>query len=349
MGECDVCRLELHENLFLRHVRNVATLIREKYPNLRIIIWDDMLRHLSQQSIQEFGLGALVEPMIWVYAEDIYRFVQPQVWEKYAVIFKTAWTASAFKGAYGETLYVPDARRHLENNLRWLDVMQQQASAFKRGFSGIVLTGWQRYDHFAVLCELLPAAIPSLAIDLVAVSHGFFNASLRAKFLSILSCPQPNVHSSPFINLDTDPHLWEKLGRCMFPGSPFFRLTYRLHNAENEALDFLKTTKQQKGWMTDYNTRHNYSLPLRIDELTADLPRIYHGLVSLARSAADAMRDVYDFFTISEWIEQRIYPYVIELEKVQNYSSILKRMEVWPARPLPPLKDLERLGVEMKP
>lgn len=350
MGECEICRLELHENLFLRHVRNVATLIQKKWSHLRVIIWDDMLRHVSQQSIQEFGLGALVEPMVWVYAEDIYRFVQPQVWEKYAAVFKTAWTASAFKGAFGETLYVPDARRHLENNLRWLDVMSQQSVSFKHGFAGIVLTGWQRYDHFAVLCELLPAATPSLALDLIAVSHGYFNASLRAQFLSSLSCPQPNSqHSSPFINLDSDPHLWEKLARCMFPGSPFFRLTYRLRNTENEALEFLKVTKQQKGWLTDYNVRHNYSLPLRVDELTGDLPRIYHGLVTLARSAVDAMEDVYDLFTITEWIEQRIYPYIIELERIQNQSSVLRRLDVWPARPVPPLRDLQRLGISLPP
>lgn len=346
MGECEICRLELHETLFLRHVRTMSNLIHDKYPKLKLIIWDDMLRHLSQQSMLEMNLGTLVEPMVWVYAEDIYRFVQPQIWEKYSAVFKSAWTASAFKGAFGESLYIPDARRHLENNLRWLEVMAQQSPRFKHGLTGIALTGWQRYDHFAILCELFPAGIPSLALSLFAVSNGFFNSSLKSKFLASLSCPQTTVpRNSPFLNLDGDPHLWEKLSRCMFPGSPLFRLTFRLRTTEIEVSDYLRLVKKEKGWMTEYNMRHNYSLPLRVDELMSDLPRVYHGVISLARSAADTMAGIFDNYTIAEWIEQRIYPYVISLEQIQNQSSILKSVNTWPSRPLPVLKDLQRLGV----
>ncbi|KAB0790321.1 hypothetical protein PPYR_12458 [Photinus pyralis] len=348
MGECEICRLELHENLFLRHVSNVANLVRKHWPHLRLIIWDDMLRHLSQQSLQDFGLGELVEPMVWVYAEDIYRFVQSPVWDKYASVFKTAWTASAFKGAFGESLYVPDARRHLENNLRWLDVMSQQNQLFKQGLSGIILTGWQRYDHFAILCELFPASLPSLSLNLLAVSTGYFNLSLKNRLLSALSCPEHGSgRPTPFIALEADPHLWDKMGRCMFPGSPVFRLMYRLHNTENEVVEYLKVTQQQKGWLTAYNVRRNYSLPLRIDELTSDLPRIYHSLLALNRAVVDSMNDIFDHYTIGEWIEQRIYPYIVELEKIQNQTTILKTVNSWPSRPLPPLKDLQRLGVTL--
>lgn len=59
-----------------------------------------MLRHMSLQNLQLSKIGDHVEPMVWVYAEDIYRFVQPQIWDKYSAVFKTAWAASAFKGDY---------------------------------------------------------------------------------------------------------------------------------------------------------------------------------------------------------------------------------------------------------
>jgi len=58
---------------------------------------------------------------------------------------------------------------------------------------------------------------------------------------------------------------------------------YRLHSMEQEAQEYLDTTTRQRGWMTAYNAKHNYSLPLRVEELTQDLPRVYHGMITLAR------------------------------------------------------------------
>lgn len=65
------------------------------------------------------------------------------------------------------------------------------------------------------------------------------------------------------------------------------------------------------GWMTPYNVRHNYSAPLRVTELTGDLPRLQRGLSSLARASVDALNDICDTYTIAEWIEQRIYPDIL--------------------------------------
>jgi hexosaminidase len=208
-----------------------------------------------------------------------------------------------------------------------------------------------RYDHFAVLCELLPAAVPSLAINLLATSHGYFNQSLKNKLQSSLGCSRPsgptNSRSESIVNLNSDPYLWDKFSRCFFPGAPFFKLTYRLHAAEIEVKDFLESVMKSKGWMTDYNIRRKFSSPLRVDELMGEHPRVYHTLTTLARSARDALDDVFDSFTIAEWVEQHIYPDIQMLEQLQRDSLTLKSVQTWPKRPFPPLRDLKRLGVPM--
>lgn len=64
MGECPKCRTQPRYNLFLAHVSKVANYVKKNYPNVTPIIWDDMLRHLPSQSLEEFKLGELVEPMV---------------------------------------------------------------------------------------------------------------------------------------------------------------------------------------------------------------------------------------------------------------------------------------------
>ena len=41
--------------------------------------------------------------------------------------------------------------------------------------SGVILTGWQRFDHFASLCELLPVSVPSLRCCLIALDKKKFD------------------------------------------------------------------------------------------------------------------------------------------------------------------------------
>lgn len=99
--------------------------------------------------------------------------------------------------------------------------------------------------------------------------------------------------------------------------------------------------------MTAYNVRTNFSSPIRVDELMMDQPRLYHSLTTLIRSAKDSLSDIFDTYTVAEWIEQKIYPMTQQLEKLQKDATMLKSIHIWPKRPFAPLRDLERLGVPM--
>ena len=229
LGTCSQCQGLPRAHLFVNHVARVARYIKDAHKR-RVIIWDDMLRGFMTVEMQP--LADLVEPMVWVYAEDPYRFVPSYNWDRLAEVFPTAWTSSAYKGADGPTSTVPNIMKRLNNNLNWLQLMGLEEEKFKDGFRGIALTGWSRYDHFAVLTELLPVAIPSLAIDLLTVTHGFFNETLKSELYKRLDCAGGSHLYESFIDLETDPNLWDKMAWCFFPGSQMFKLARNLEGVQ---------------------------------------------------------------------------------------------------------------------
>jgi len=56
-----------------------------------------MLRKMSVRDLLASGISQLVEPMVWVYVEDIDHFVNGDTWRTYSTVFPQVWTASAFK------------------------------------------------------------------------------------------------------------------------------------------------------------------------------------------------------------------------------------------------------------
>jgi hexosaminidase len=202
LGQCSKCSERIAEanskpdstayfdgkTLFLEHVHRIATYVREK-SSVTPIIWDDMLRTIPLQTIQNSGIGSLVEPMIWVYVEDIDRFIDSVTWSAYGAAFEHLWSASAYKGAFGERMFSVNVQRHVANHLSWLEVMNRESRGNARiNFRGIALTGWSRYDHFAVICELLPAALPSLVLNLAIVSRGGHDFEAVKRAHRILQC-----------------------------------------------------------------------------------------------------------------------------------------------------------------
>ena len=67
------------QSLFLQHVHRVGSYVKEQ-KGLVPIIWDDMLRKIPAEKLHESGIGSLgVEPMVWVYVEDIDRYKEMQL------------------------------------------------------------------------------------------------------------------------------------------------------------------------------------------------------------------------------------------------------------------------------
>lgn len=335
LGQCSKCRERIRDELFLDHIYNVASMVKSKKSNLDVIIWDDHLRAMPLITLKNSAIGKMVQPMVWVYAEDIYRFIQSNTWEKYAQIFTTSWVAGAFKGAFGERLLVPQGRRHLENTLKWLAIIQSEGQRFSNGIQGIALTGWSRYDHFAVLCELFLTGIPSLAMSLHTASNGYFDIdSTTNPIIPALTCPDAPSDRFLWLDMQKDPNL-NSFSRCLFPGSSIFRHITRLALTIDETRQFIDSIKYSRGWLTYYNVQHNFTSNTRIAILLEDKPRLEAILTNSAKTLFEVMIDFYDEFTIGEFIEQNIYPYVKELNDLEAKAQKLMKFSTFPVRPFP--------------
>merc|ERR1719187_1166057 len=81
-----------------------------------------------------------------------------------------------------------------------------------------------------------------------------------------------------------------------------------LDTTQRDVEEYMDKVELKKGWLTKYNRRHNFSSPFRLDGVLEDWSRYQHEVVLLMKSARDALAEVFDHYTQSEWIEQKVYP-----------------------------------------
>lgn len=148
LGQCDRCRAVMIEqqwakdHLFVDYVSKLAGTLRKKYPQIRFIVWDDMMRDMDPQVITGSGLHTLVEPMVWHYFPQAEFRLKQGMWEKYLSIFPNLWIASAFKGATKINQILTPPSFHVSNHEAWNCVLENLQHS--NSFRGIALTGWQR-------------------------------------------------------------------------------------------------------------------------------------------------------------------------------------------------------------
>ena len=214
------------------------------------------------------------------------------------------------------------------------------SNQFKNGIQGIALTGWQRYNHFHGLCELLPTAIPSLAICLSVSSLGYFQPNInKTAILATLSCPQPK--SDRWINLyknEINVNEYSEFQNCLFPGKKAMEFSIRLHLISTKIRNFLNTIYFDHSFLSPYAVKHGFGSPINIEQTLGELPALKAQLQNIRSFAKQALSDYYDEYTIVEIVEQRITPLINALEEMEEKAKSLVSIQVWPRRPF----DLEK-------
>ncbi|PVD29411.1 hypothetical protein C0Q70_08662 [Pomacea canaliculata] len=323
------------ENVFLRHVTRLAKFIRSTYPHIKPLIWDDWIRNIDEKTIELSELNKVVEPVVWCYENNIMDHIKRPVWEKYGQLFEGVWVASAFKGATGSSEFITNASFHIDNNLQWVAVIRNLGiHEMLVNFRGIALTGWQRYDHFATLCELLPVGLPSLAMCLSATKNGDFSKQQQVTASSALGCSLPL--ELPALS-GKDEYI---IGDCRFPGSDVFYAVRQLWSkvTTTEHDDRLKSPIS--GWLTNYQVRRGFSSSWHMSSLYRELAVVISHFQSLLNELKGYLLKVYDRNTVDEWLETNVHSRIAKLEDILGKAEALMKKTTWPRRPLgpPPMK-----------
>ncbi|KAK6642736.1 hypothetical protein RUM43_004238 [Polyplax serrata] len=306
MGLCEKCKNRLEngeakEDLYLKHIKKVVEFVKHNWPDINVIMWDDMLRDMDESTLYSYNLKSLVEPMIWHYNPAETFNLPPEVIRKYSY-FDNVWVAGAFKGATGGSQLLPVVNHHASNILHWMCIINQ----LKTNYRGIALTGWSRYDHFSVLCELLPTGLPSLGVCLLIVEEKNFDATTTARIEADLGYTN---EVTSLIRLSNVPFTFTYLGWEILSGISKFM---NVRQSVNSAL----SCEQLESWMNPWQVSKGMVNPMQLVTLVPVLNMYLGELNDLEKFLQCHMSQILYEQTVEEWIGTYIAPLVKKLQSV---------------------------------
>uniref|UniRef100_A0A1A8KMQ0 beta-N-acetylhexosaminidase n=1 Tax=Nothobranchius kuhntae TaxID=321403 RepID=A0A1A8KMQ0_NOTKU len=300
------------EQLFLSHVTTVAKAVKEAWPHLSIIMWDDMMRGMSQDTLKASGLVGLVQPMLWDYTPNLNVEKTVALLEKYfGAGMSDLWAASSFKGSTAVHTCVTNTQRHVDNHLQWLKV----ASSLSAGISlrGIAITGWQRYDHLSVLCELMPVALPSLAACLQTLLHGEFSLEAQSSVTQKLGVSSVEVEAMERTSA----------ADSLFPGRRLAEFIVELNSLlSSEDLRFFENNVYVRGWFSPYHQRRKVVNPLISMQIHSQATELLKLLQRKSEAVRKEMVEVYPDSTAQEWMEEHVSPVAAPLQRLTQHIQV---------------------------
>lgn len=180
-----------------------------------------------------------------------------------------------------------------------------------------------------MLCELLPAAIPSLTVDLLLLRHGTSYKQqqlVELEALKLLGC-------TGSLLFQPDQSFDAYYSRCRFPGSEVYSIVLSLSQAREQ---FAKVMNDSvvRGWLTDYNMEKSFSSPTHLDGISTELGYLQNSLDLLGRDVTSSFDAVYDPSTAKEWLQTFVKPMTDHVDKLLLSIDSLKKRKTWPRRPL---------------
>lgn len=120
------------------------------------------------------------------------------------------------------------------------------------------MAGWSRYDHFAVLAETIPVALPTLAMSMETMIEGRPLAGNYPVTSELLQCTPP---------LD----LGFTATGCKFPGNRIYELINEMYQKQMQLRTYRLDDYELNGWLSRVADDYSVSSHWYIDVSFIDM------------------------------------------------------------------------------
>ncbi|NXS48208.1 HEXDC Hexosaminidase, partial [Balaeniceps rex] len=286
--------------MYLKHIKEVLSFIATQYWGLRALMWDDMLRKISVGALRGERTGTAA--------------AAPEPGVSAATVCVAA-LAGVVPSAQQEPVPGPVGTRvsgeHEEpqaSSCCWhRRPRPHPCSPHREAMARLALL--RRYDHYSVLCELLPVGIPSLAICLQTLVNGGFTEETKRKVLDTLG----------FQSMQLEQSTCE--GRGAFPGAEIYHMVEQVNGHLKESI--LKALEEEsaiKGWFSPYHRKRQFGNPRNMESFGSKVLKLHEDWESFVRDLRTHLESVYFPDTVEEWMEENVNPYLDQLrDLVRDY------------------------------
>ncbi|CAD6190379.1 unnamed protein product [Caenorhabditis auriculariae] len=324
VGICNasVARLQKEqtkERLMIWHIARTASYIKEKHPDVNVMAWHDMMVNGMESDLVEYGLTKLIQPVVWNYAEDLDVYLPRSTWMTLRP-FGRVWASSAWKGADGPARYCTNSMHYVRNHESWINQLTSVYQQFDY-VEGQILAGWSRYDHLAILAELLPVALPTLSMAMETVLEGRPLQGSYPVTNDLLQCTIP-----------TD--LGFFVTGCRFPGSKIYELVNDLFQRKKQLRVYRSDDYELNGWLSRVADDYSLSSHWYIDKIQPLLEMYVEPIEHIERKLRDEMSKIY----FEDAVEEFIFTHMgEELEWIAQKRTTIKKISEatsFPKRPM---------------
>ncbi|NWH66136.1 HEXDC Hexosaminidase, partial [Geococcyx californianus] len=281
--------------IYLKHIKEVLGFISTQYWGLQVLMWDDMLRKISVGALQGERMG------VTVVAPDLGSWQCPSVCP--------FWQGCRSQGGMRSPRCPPTTGA----GVHILVSAPPAESGIAKHVSPVAMA-WvaplYRYDHYSVLCELLPVSIPSLAICLQTLVNGGFTEETKRKVLEVLG----------FQGMQLEQSTCE--GRGAFPGAEIYHMVEQVNGHLKESiLKALEEESAVKGWFSPYHRKRLFANPRNMESFGSKVLKLHEDWESFIHDLHAHLERVYFPDTVEEWMEENINPYLDQLrDLVRDYQ-----------------------------